>query len=66
MDESFDINKLEKSSKTSLVISSLGLLLIIGALIYSFIKLSSLQNEITILDGKKNSLKCCRPHRLVP
>lgn len=57
MDESFDINKLEKSSKTSLVISSLGLLLIIGALIYSFIKLSSLQNEITILDGKKNSLK---------
>lgn len=54
-----DINfeKIKKSSRTSVLISSLGLLLIIGALVYSFFKLNSLQKDISVLSDLRLSLR---------
>lgn len=57
MNDNLDLNQIEKTSKKSVMVSGLGLIVIIAALIYSFIKLGDLQKETENLSEVKENLK---------
>lgn len=57
MSDNLDLNQIEKTSRKSVMVSGLGLIVIIAALIYSFIKLQDLQQETEKLSDIKENLK---------
>lgn len=57
MKDDLDLTKIEKTSKTSVIVSAIGLIVIIAALIYSFVKLQDLQHETNKLSDVRDNLK---------